>query len=306
MLSISTSWNAIRHQNGASMVAEIKQLGFESVEVNYQVSSSQLEDINKSVARGEIRVSSLHNIVPLPQGADANTAHRLYPFTSPDSEARRRAVELAKETIDRAVELKAKAIVLHLGESWDAPLAEMERLYLNARLKGHQNKGKIEEMRQKLVSLRREHSGMAIERISECLREIVPYAKDQGVRLGFENRYWYTQFPNADEMEVLLQEFKTPETGLWFDVGHAATQEYLGFQQKNEILSRFGERMVGIHLMDCIRNSDHLPPGKGNYDFAALAAYQKPDIPRVLEMALFVQADDIRSGVAVLQKQGIG
>jgi sugar phosphate isomerase/epimerase len=306
MLSISTSWNAIRHQDGASIVAEMKQLGFESMEVNYQVSATQLADIERSVARGEIKVSSLHNIVPLPEGADVNTAHRLYPFTSPNPEIRRMAVELATGTIDWAVKLKAKAVVLHLGESWDAPLPEMERLYLNAKLKGHQNKEKIEVMRQKLVSLRKEYSGSAIERISECLREIVPYAEEREVRLGFENRYWYTQFPNADEMEILLKEFSSPQVGLWFDVGHAATQEYLGIQRTNEVLERFSDRMMGVHLMDCIRNSDHLPPGRGNYDFANLAGYLKPDIPKVLEMALFVQEDDIKRGVEILQKHGIG
>ena len=306
MLSLSTSWNAIRHQDGASIVAEMKQLGFESMEVNYQVSATQLADIERSVARGDIEVSSLHNIVPLPEGADVNTAHRLFPFTSPDPVERGKSVVLAKGTIDRAVDLKAKAVVLHLGESWEAPLSEMEILYLNAKLKGYQNQEKIEEMRQKLVSLRKEYSGLAIERISECLRAIIPYAEEREVRLGFENRYWYTQFPNADEMDILLREFSSPQVGLWFDLGHAATQEYLGFQKKNEILERFGDRMVGVHLMDCIRNSDHLPPGKGNYDFAGLASHLKPDNPQVLEMALFVRADDIKKGVAVLQKQGIG
>src|SRR4030065_2761029 len=149
MLSLSTSWNAIKHKEGQSLIVEIRELGFESVEINYQVTAEQLSQVSQMQKKGEIEVSSLHNIVPLPEGADVNTAHRLFPFTSPDPVERGKSVVLAKGTIDRAVDLKAKAVVLHLGESWEAPLSEMERLYLNAKLKGHQNQEKIEEMRQK-------------------------------------------------------------------------------------------------------------------------------------------------------------
>jgi sugar phosphate isomerase/epimerase len=305
MLSLSTSWNAIKHSDGIKLVREIKDLGFENIEVNYQVTGQQLADILELHKQGEIKVSSLHNLVPLPQGADPNTAHRLYPFTSPNSEVRKKAVTLAKQTIDHAVHLGAGAIVLHLGESWEAPLVEVEKSYVNAKLKSHQSKERIEEIRQKLIQSRKACSEEGVGRIIECLRQLVPYAEAKGVKLGFENRYWHTQFPTSEELGILLQEFKSDRVGMWFDVGHAATQEYFGFQRKNELLEKYANRMIGVHLMDCIRNSDHLAPGKGQYDFANLSKYLKPSTIKVLELALYVTPEDLKSGVACLHKQGI-
>src|SRR3989337_2172331 len=135
MIALSTSWNAIRHQDGHALIEEIKGLGFQHVEINYQVTAEQLSQIAELVKDGVIKVNSLHNIVPMPQGADPNTAHRLYPFTSPNPEVRKTGVELTKRSLDYAAKLGAKAVVLHLGEGWDAPLVEMERSYVNAKLK---------------------------------------------------------------------------------------------------------------------------------------------------------------------------
>ncbi len=305
MFSLSTSWNAIKHSDGKSLVTEIRNLGFKNIEVNYQVTSQQLADILEFHRQGEIRVSSLHNIVPMPEGADPNTAHRLYPFTSPNPEVRKQAVGLTKQSIDNAQLLGAGAVVLHLGESWDTPLTEMEKSLVNAKLKGHQSKERIEELKQKLVQTRNIYSEEGLNRIKECLKELVPYAESKGVRLGFENRYWYTQFPTAEELEILLDEFKSETVGMWFDIGHAATQEYFGFQKKNQLLDNFSPRIIGVHLMDCIRNSDHLAPGKGQYDFGNLAEHLKTDIIKVIELALFVSAEDIKTSVSYLQKQGI-
>lgn len=274
--------------------------------MNYQVSAEQLTEIQHLQEKGEIQVSSLHNIVPLPEGADPDTAHRLYPFTSPNLEVRKKGVELTKKTIDQAARLDAAAVVLHSGESWDAPLVEMEMSYVNTKLKSRQSKEKLDAMKAKLIKLRKTYSPKALDRILECLRELVPYAQGKGVKLGLENRYWYAQFPNVEELEILLTEFKTTSVGLWFDVGHAATQEYLGFQSKYEVLQKFSERLIGIHLMDCLRNSDHLAPGKGQVDFGYLSKVLKPEVAKVLELALHVPADEIREGVTVLRKYGIG
>jgi len=306
MLSLSTSWNALRHNEGYAMISEIKALGFEGVEINYQVTAEQLPGIQKLYQEGQVTISSLHNIVPMPAGADPNTAHRLFPFTSPNPEVRRTAVELTKKTIDHAAGLGAKGIVLHLGESWDSGLIDLERSFVSARIKSFHGQEKINELKSKLVSLRKIYSEPGIERIRECLKELLPYAEERRVKLGLENRYWYAQFPNPEELAFLLQEFRSDQVGLWYDMGHSATLEYLGFLRKNELMEKFSDRMIGVHLMDCIRNSDHLPPGKGNIDFSNLAKVLKQDTIKVIELAPGVSASESREGVTFLQKQGIG
>ncbi|MCI0531235.1 MAG: sugar phosphate isomerase/epimerase [candidate division Zixibacteria bacterium] len=306
MLSVSTSWNALRIPSGGDIVREVKKLGLNSIELNYQANADQFDEINRLKKQGEITISSLHNICPLPEGADPVTAHRLSSFTSPDKSVREEAVKLTLKTIDNAAELEAGAVVLHLGEMWNNPLVEMERAYVTARIKGRQPQEKIDEMKSRLMEIRKEYSIPGLARINDSLAILIKHAESQNIKLGIENRYWYTQFPNPDELELLFNDFNSPMVGLWFDVGHSATLEYMNYIGKDEILQRFSGRLIGTHLMDCIRNSDHLAPGKGKVDFSYLASVVKPQTMKIIEPAVHITFQDMQEGVAFLQKSGLG
>jgi sugar phosphate isomerase/epimerase len=182
---------------------------------------------------------------------------------------------------------------------------EMERTYANAKLKSHQNKERVEGLKDKLTRLRKQYSQAGLERIFECLEPLVPYARDQQVKLGFENRYWFTQFPSVDELAILLDEFKTEGVGLWYDVGHSAALEYLNFLEKDEILEKFSDRLIGVHLMDSIRTIDHLAPGKGSVNYTRLSESLNSHALKTLELAVHVPAEEVRNSVTWLGKQGI-
>ena len=67
MFSLSTSWNSHRHDNGISLIKEIKALGFDTVELNFALTGKAVEDILILKEASQIKVSSLHNVCPPPQ-----------------------------------------------------------------------------------------------------------------------------------------------------------------------------------------------------------------------------------------------
>lgn len=305
MLAFSTSWNATRNNSGLHIVQEIKELGFDCLEINFQISSEKFEEIRKSKQQNQIQISSLHNVAPMPEGFEPHSVHKAFPLNSPDDSFRKKSIELTKNTIDNAHDLKAKAVVLHLGESQKKEILDFEQEYIKAKIKSETESDKTEELKNKFAGERNKISAEGTEKIITALKEIIPYAQEKNIKLGFENRYYYSQFPNLDEMEIILQEFADSNVGLWLDVGHQATLEYLGFVEKNAYLKKFGDRLIGTHLMDCKEIYDHKAPGTGNIDYSLLKNYLKADTIKVLELGPKVTPPEVKAGFEYLQQIGL-
>jgi sugar phosphate isomerase/epimerase len=124
-------------------------------------------------------------------------------------------------------------------------------------------------------------------------------------KLGIENRYFYFDIPDFEEMGVILTEFAGGSIGYWHDVGHAQMFEYLGIRKHHDFLDAYADKMIGIHLHDMVEDRDHQAPGKGNIDFSMVAKYLKPETIRVLEVHPPETAEDLRAGVEVLRSAGI-
>lgn len=62
IFSFSTCWNIKRHTAGDAMLREIRDLGFQRVELNYNVTKEMLETIEPMLERGrwEYPVSTTH------------------------------------------------------------------------------------------------------------------------------------------------------------------------------------------------------------------------------------------------------
>ena len=305
MISFSTSWNATRNNSGLRIVQEIRELGFDCLEINFQVSSEKFEEIRKSEQQNQIQISSLHNVAPMPDGFDPNTVHKAFPLNSPDDSFRKKSIKLTKNTIDNAHDLKAKAVVLHLGESQKKEILGLEQEFIKAKLNSEVESEKLAELKNGLIQERDKISDEGTEKIIEALQEIIPYAQDKNIKLGFENRYYYSQFPNLEEMEIIFQEFPDSNVRLWLDVGHQATLEYLGFVEKNAYLKKFGHRLIGTHLMDCKEIYDHKAPGTGDIDYSGLINYLKPDTIKVLELGPKVTPPEVKAGFEYLQQIGL-
>src|SRR5205823_3255860 len=66
MISFSTCWNSGRHTAGDEMLREIKDLGFNRIELGHGIRISLMPGIQKMFEAGEVEFTSLHNFCPLP------------------------------------------------------------------------------------------------------------------------------------------------------------------------------------------------------------------------------------------------
>ena len=96
------------------MVAEIVEMGFDTIEISHGLKVSLLPGIKKAFQNGQIKVSGLHNFCPSPVELmlDAPDA---YEFTSHRAFERERAMSLTLRTLEFAAQFQASYVVLHMG-----------------------------------------------------------------------------------------------------------------------------------------------------------------------------------------------
>ena len=113
MFSLSTSWNSFRHRTGSGLVEEVKKIGFDTIELNFALTEGMVDEVLALSRRSEIKVSSLHNMCPLPPGVGPDEASPdYYSLASPDEKeralasARSENLELERENaqIDRDIQ----------------------------------------------------------------------------------------------------------------------------------------------------------------------------------------------------------
>ena len=119
------------------------------------------------------------------------------------------------------------------------------------------------------------------------IREVIDHAKDQGVGIMVENIP--AGFNSAANLADLFEPL--PELRLHLDIGHANLQ--VAKNTTEEILARYGNRLVHVHLHDNKGgNADlHLPLGVGTMDVAhQLAVLKKTGYDGTITLEVF--ADD--------------
>ena len=114
--AFSTSWNAFRHRLGRNIIKEVSQLGFKNLELSFNLTPLLLKDIAAEISNQGIKVRSLHNYCPIPEGLSRKVAlPDCFSLASLDEKERHVALEYTKRSIDTALQLQAEALVLHCG-----------------------------------------------------------------------------------------------------------------------------------------------------------------------------------------------
>lgn len=295
MFSLSTSWNSSRHENGSDLIKEIKDIGFEAVELNFALTKEVVDEILSLKESSEIRVSSVHNICPLPEEVEPDEASPdCYSLASPDMEERQLAIKAAKNTISYAKRFDAKAVILHTG-----------RVEMKDKTKDLasviDDENRYRALKEEMKRERNEKKAGYLNNAIESLAELIAYAQSMGVALAIENRYYYREIPLLEELEEIFKIFKKGDLFYWHDAGHAEVFERLGLARHKDFLDKFSNRLLGVHLHDIIGTMhDHRPPGTGTFDFKILKSYIKMDTIKVIEAHQPATADEIRRSVAYL------
>ena len=119
MFALSTHWNAQRHLKGEALIQEILDLGFQAVELGYDLRLDLVPGIQQMIRDGAVRAPSVHNFGPIPMGVTTGSPE-VYTFAHPDPRVRSGAVEHTRRTVEFAASVGAKVVVIH-GGYMDAP-----------------------------------------------------------------------------------------------------------------------------------------------------------------------------------------
>ena len=295
MLSFSTCWNSGRHTEGDAMLREIKELGFEQVELGHGIRISLMPGIQEMYDAGEVRFSSLHNFCPLPVEV-MHASPDCYLLSSAYTKERDRAIKQTLQTIDFAQRLGAPFVVMHLGEVPIGPVTDsLIKLARNNKLLSR------EFVRKKVEAVKKREAAAPayLQRAKDALRRIADYAGERHIRLGVEGRRGYEEIPSEREFPELLRELNSPVFGYWHDLGHIQIKENLCFLNHAEWLKQMAPQTLGCHVQDCLWPAqDHQVPFAGNVDLKNLVPLLPADCCMVWELSPRKTTVEIRRALA--------
>jgi len=298
MYAFSSCWNSHRHTDGAAMLREIRELGFEYAELSHGIRISLLPGILEAVDAGEIKISSLHNFCPLPMGVE-HAAPNIFKFTADNPRERENAFKHTLKTLDTAARVKAPLVVLHMG---CIEMKDYTDKLLDLVGEGKKDTPKYEKFCHEVTLKREEKKERAMTFAYELLGRIVAEAQPRGLKLGIENREALEEIPFESDFPFLFKEFTSPSVVYWHDTGHAQIKENLGFIHHALHLESLAERLYGFHVHDVqFPGRDHRAPGAGMIDFAALKPMVKPEHLKVFEFSPSLSPEEAKAGIAHLK-----
>jgi sugar phosphate isomerase/epimerase len=296
-IGLSTSWNG-PGGDPDRLLEDVRRLGFRRVEAYAHFTPDALRRLASAAAARDMHIGSLHGPCPVPSGPGGYPQPLGDWLASTSTADRTRAVDALKGTVDAAVEVGAKAIVVHLGNS--GAVSRQSALFDTIARHG-QHSAEHLRLRDSAWREREAVKGPHLDAARDSILAIGEHARGSGVRLGLECRDGYSEIPSLDEFAVLFEATSDLPVGYWHDAGHGAKLDYLGFVAHETFLQRYGNRLVGMHIHDTRAGRDHLAPGQGSTDFAMLAGYLRPDTIRTMELHRSVTASEIAQALDLLE-----
>ncbi len=304
-LGLSTNWNSGRLESGGAIVDEALELGFDALELGYNLTETQAAAIKSRADAGEIAVESVHCYCPVPIGAPHGYPE-LYLLASLDEDERVMARINIEKCLDFTAKMGARVVVLHAGRIFLKTLfgrVDTSALAAAVGAEGGNDGERYVKLLQKAVKLRRAKAGKYFDSFCISLESMLPRFEERGVTLALENLPSIEAFPDTAEMLMLKERFDTPALACWHDIGHAQVREFFGWESQAESAAVLYPFIAGVHIHDAQPLfDDHLPPGTGAVDFARLRLFADDRIVKVFEPARDVSAADLGRAVEFVRQ----
>jgi sugar phosphate isomerase/epimerase len=270
------------------MMQEMADMGFEWVELSHGIRITLVPGILRAVEAGIVKVASCHNFCPLPTGI-TKAAPNVYMPTASDGRERDQWLRQSKRTIDFAAQVGAKKVVMHLGAVeffWFNPARKVAE-YIEAAKDADLSKDeRYRKVLTSAVKKLRDRMPPYWENMKKGLVELLPYAEQKGVKLGFENRERFEELPMDDDHPLLIELMGKPNAcGYWHDCGHAQIKQEMCLLNHEEHLKKNAANLIGFHLHDVAEGDDHQPIGTGTIDFEMISRFWRPDHTLIIELS---------------------
>jgi len=281
------------------MLREMAELGFEWVELSHGIRITLVPGILKAVEEAVVKISSCHNFCPLPTGV-LHAAPNLYMPSASDARERDQWLRQSKRTIEFARQVGARKVVLHLGcleYFWFNPAHKIER-FLRAHPEADlPNDAGYQRLVAKSLAKLRQRLPAYWENTKRGLAGLLPYAEQQGVVLGFENREKLDELPLDADHQALIETMARPQAcGYWHDTGHAQIKQDKCVLQHRELLEKNAPNAIGFHLHDVsFDDRDHQAIGSGKVDFAMVSTFWRPEHTLVIELSPRLAPEEVRA-----------
>jgi sugar phosphate isomerase/epimerase len=267
------------------------EMGFQAFEFSHILYPRFFDGVEP----GNYRIAAVHDPCPRPTAGPGQ-------LSALDEAERRRAVEVAKASIDTAVRFGAGAVVLHTGRV--DGVIQHEQALRALHLRGECGTPAYAAARERLVSARAERAPAHLSAVRRSLQELAEHAEKHAIRVGLENRVAYFEMPSFEETQELLDGLPADVVGFWYDTGHARVLDNLGFIPYLTWAETFQSRMIGVHFHDVGGLRDHLLPGMAEIDFGAVASLVPENAVRTCEFDWHFAPVGVEAGVEHLRQAG--
>ena len=302
MLGLSTCYISETLNDGEELFIILQKLGIEFLELEYRIPESTFLNIKPKLKLKNIKILSIHNFFPFPEEySHLKPSGDLFLLSSLDKEEREKAIKFTIKTIRTANDLECSAVVLHLGKvEMDSYHKEFCHFYDSEQIDSLEMDLFLKRVKEERESKKQRF----LDAVFFSLEKINREAEKQNVFLGVENRYYFNEIPNFEEIGIILNKFSGSNILYWHDIGHGHVQEKLKMQSHQELLKTYSPYILGMHFHDANGYNDHKPPGKGEIDFGWFKEYLKDETKKVLEIHPQASFEDVREGFMYLQEIG--
>lgn len=264
------------------MLTEIRELGFQRVELSHGVPSYLVEGIFQALDEKLIEVGSVHNFCPLPSMI-THAAPNLFQPSAKKRLERNSWLRYSIQTLEFAARTEATHVVMHSGSVFFR--RRSPELFLSEPA-DPDSEQTSEAEREKALAHLSKAAVKAIPRVRSAYEELLPHAKEHNLILGVENREALLELPLDPEMSDFLSSFDDSHLAYWHDTGHAEIKDRLGRLDTESHLESLSERLSGFHLHDVNEQGrDHQPIGTGTVDFRLLKKFIQPEHLLVVELS---------------------
>ena len=268
--ALSTNWCNRRLESGEEIADAAAALGFDALELGFHTTQEQVKGFKARLDK--MPVGSIHAFCPVPISAPQGYPE-LYQLAGFDEAARAIARVHVRKNIEFAAVMGADAVVLHAG-----------RVMCRGFLRRWDMKRRVKR------------GAKLIDVFKKELEGLLPHLEKHKVTLGLENLPYLEGFPAEWEIAAVCGDWVKP----WFDTGHdfvRITNSWKGGLGGNEQAVEVPQP-VGLHINDSVGGDDHLPPGEGKVDFAALKPIAEKARHLVFEPHSEVSEESLAAGLA--------